>query len=227
MFVYDKCNRQIKTIMDVAKTHYREIPNVIDEVRALCDGKTVRTITPASRSCAESYPCRGHSPAVILFESGETVRYECSSVHMGAIMYYYGIANKHFTKYLNDDCKSDIDKMRSQSDLEESSESDQDDLTGWYSDVTDKIMELISLCEGKTILTITEIDGTCLESYPCQGHEGAKILFTSGETLEYPCSSVTLGCIMYYFKIANMHFAEYVNKGQKQKLDALRGSLSK
>jgi len=208
--------------MSTVKSHYRDIPQVISEVKALCDGKGgIKTITPSSNKCAQSYPCRGHSPAIILFEGGGTVTYECSSVQMGAIMYYYGINNKHFVSYIDDDCKQDIDKMKNQSDCEESSD-EESSLSGWYQNVNSLIQKLIVLCGSKTIQSIVPIDGTCKESCPCQGHDGAFITFMDGQTLNYTCSSVELGCIMYYYNINNDHFLEYVDDQQKKKLDKLR-----
>jgi hypothetical protein len=56
-----------------------------------------------------------------------------------------------------------------------------------------KVRDLIGERKVKSISPIE--DGSCMESFPCQGHEGVKIIFKDGEVIKYNCRSVSIGCI--------------------------------
>lgn len=54
------------------------------------------------------------------------------------------------------------------------------------------------------------------------GHGGAVITFEDGDVAHYPCSSVDLGIIMYYYGIKDDHFTGYVNQELRNKLDIMK-----
>lgn len=85
---------------------------MINDARALCGSRKIRTIKPLDLQCQESYPCQGHCGAVITFDNGETASYKCPSVDLGIIMYYYGIGTAHFTDYVDRDMRKYLDELR-------------------------------------------------------------------------------------------------------------------
>lgn len=95
------------------KSQYQNFDTVIKDVVKLCESRKIQNIVPAyAEPCMESRPCRGHGGATITFDNGETVKYECSTVKMGIIMYYFGIENAHFTRYVDQELKEKIDNIR-------------------------------------------------------------------------------------------------------------------
>jgi len=98
--------------MNILKGHYRSIPKVIADVEKLRSGKFVRSVSPVSKPCLESYPCQHPGGCIIKYTDNTTNQYNCSSVEMGAIMYYYGIKNEHFTSYIDAEHKRQIDDLR-------------------------------------------------------------------------------------------------------------------
>lgn len=97
---------------DILDGHYKNVKTIITEVTGLCGLKIVKSINPKSNTCMERYPCSGHAGVVITFENGEVLEYPCTSVAIGAIMYYYKIDNNHFSIYVNEKCKRVIDQLR-------------------------------------------------------------------------------------------------------------------
>jgi hypothetical protein len=51
--------------------------------------------------CLESYPCAGHGDAILTLDNGTTLRISCSSVEMGALMWYFRCGTTHFTQYID------------------------------------------------------------------------------------------------------------------------------
>lgn len=247
-FISKHINGKVSTTSDVVKSHYSKVDNVIAEVVALCASRTVVTINPQSNGCKESYPCQGHGGAVITFSNGETATYDCSSVSLGIIMYHYGIKNTHFTNYVDDDLRKYIDSVSqftSNQKLEPVITPSNDFnfalmhqfaqtrnvntvftasniLKSHYSEVENAINDMKALCGSRKVITIIPQSDECLESYPCQGHDGAVITFSNGETAKYDCSSVNLGIIMYYFHIDNDHFTSYVDADLRKHIDSLK-----
>ena len=84
---------------------------LIRDVTTLCCSRKVKSIEPISQMCEERYPCEGHDGALITFENGETMKYECSSVDLGIIMYYYSIDDDHFTEYVDEDLRKQLDDI--------------------------------------------------------------------------------------------------------------------
>lgn len=93
------------------KSHYKNIPKVIADVEKLRNGKQVKNVYPEDSSCMESYPCQHGGPTIIEYNDNTQSKYECSSVETGAIMHYYGVQDKHFTSYIDDDCKKKIGQV--------------------------------------------------------------------------------------------------------------------
>ena len=76
---------------------------------------------------------------------------------------------------------------------------------------TKNVKELIGKREVKSISPIRP--NWCLESYPCQGHEGVKIIFNDGEMIEYKCPSVSIAFIQKSITgKVDPHFKEYIKE---------------
>lgn len=54
----------------------------------------------------ESYPCQGHGDAIVTFMDDTTINVPCSSVGMGAIMWYFNKGHDHFTEYIDTSFKT-------------------------------------------------------------------------------------------------------------------------
>ncbi len=73
-----------------------------------------------------------------------------------------------------------------------------------------EVKKLIGERDVKSIYPIQ--DDFCMESYPCQGHQGVKITLKNGNVIEYECPSVSIGCIQKIIMgKADSHFREYTN----------------
>ena len=94
---------------------YKNETKLIKDIESLRNFRTVRSIKPQSDNCAETYPCEGHIGALITFENDEMVYYDCGSVDIGIIMYYYGLGSPHFTGYVNNDVRKFLDNLRDES----------------------------------------------------------------------------------------------------------------
>ena len=65
----------------------------------------------------------------------------------------------------------------------------------------------------------------CQQSHPCRGHEGVKIHFNTGNSLNYLCSSVDIGLVMYYFDVETVHgehFLNYVTDDMRKELRKMK-----
>ncbi len=73
------------------------------------------------------------------------------------------------------------------------------------------ICQVEKLIGEREVESISPIRMTiCLESYPCQGHYGVKIVFKDGEVIKYDCPSVSIGCIQKVIMgKADSHFSGY------------------
>jgi hypothetical protein len=93
----------------------------------------------------------------------------------------------------------------------------------WYYENCEKLIsDVEKLCNLRKVTSIKcKIDG-CLESHPCCGHDGAVITFENGDIIEYICSTVELGIIMYYYDINDSHFTQYVDTKLRSKLDNIK-----
>lgn len=89
----------------VLRSHIGTISDTIKQVKQRVASRSVKSIKPQFDICQESFPCQGHGGAVITFTNGEKLNYSCSSVELGAIMYYYDIKDDHFTSYVGEDMK--------------------------------------------------------------------------------------------------------------------------
>lgn len=85
-------------------------------------------------------------------------------------------------------------------------------LKSHYPQALAAIREAQQLVAGRKVKSVTAIqEDICLESYPCQGHGGAKITLEDGTVLKVDCSSVSIGAIeKFYFPGATSHFSGYV-----------------
>lgn len=63
-------------------------------------------IRPEYGGCKERIPCSGHGDAIITLNNGSTMRIDCTSVEIGALMWYFKCGYKHFTKYIDEDFAS-------------------------------------------------------------------------------------------------------------------------
>lgn len=101
-------------------------------------------------------------------------------------------------------------------------------LESHYSNFEKNISSFVEKCESKKIKSIKLIqEYKCLESYPCQGHEGVYVEFDNGSNMKFNCDSVTAGIIMYFCGVQKGHCIEYVNTEMKKKLDDLKKTYSK
>ena len=92
-----------------------KVIEVIETVVSICGNKPIKTIIPIYKECSgRSYPCREHAGVHIILMDDEFIEHSCSSTAIGGIMYYYGIQNGHFTQYIDDECKKEIDLMKIQ-----------------------------------------------------------------------------------------------------------------
>lgn len=87
-----------------------------------------------------------------------------------------------------------------------------------------QISEVIALCNGRTINTIKPRDDSWAERYPCNGYGGGYgggiiISFDDGNTANYICTSEETGAIMYYYKIDNPHFTQYIDQDERSLID--------
>jgi hypothetical protein len=89
------------------------ILEIVRAIVSICGDKHVKTIRPIYEECnGRSYPCQDHVGVHIILTNDDFIEQTCSSAGIGGIMYYYGIRNGHFTQYLDDECKHQIDLMR-------------------------------------------------------------------------------------------------------------------
>lgn len=95
-------------------------------------------------------------------------------------------------------------------------------LNSHYRDVDGLLSNVKTLCNARKIKLIAPQSRSCQERYPCGGHGGAVITFEDGDVAHYPCSSVDLGIIMYYYGIKDDHFTGYVNQELRNKLDIMK-----
>ena len=84
--------------------------NVLPEVIKLCDSVKVVEIK-YNGECAERWPCSHDGPLELVLSNGESKFYDCNSVQTGVIMYYYGIDNEHFTQYVTEEGRKQIDSV--------------------------------------------------------------------------------------------------------------------
>ena len=95
-------------------------------------------------------------------------------------------------------------------------------LESHYKGYEDKVRDFVKECKFRKIESIKLIkEWPCLESYPCQGHKGVLVNFENGQNLEYPCTSVTAGILMYFCGVKTGHCLGYVNQSMRDKLDKL------
>jgi hypothetical protein len=92
-------------------------------------------------------------------------------------------------------------------------------LKSHYHNIDKVLSDVTSLCKG--VKEIKPKSNRCQESYPCGGHGGAVIMCTD-DIIHYPCTSVELGVIMYYYGIENHHFTEYVDSDMRKQIDKIR-----
>ena len=90
---------------DILASHYKSA--LSDLKRAIAsvgmNAQHIKDIKAENGSCQESYPCSGHGDAIITFTdvSPPPLKVPCSSVGMGAIMWYFGKCHKHFLEYVD------------------------------------------------------------------------------------------------------------------------------
>lgn len=95
----------------VLRSHHGTISDTIKQVKQRVASRSVQSIKRQFDMCRETCPCSGHGGAVITFTNGEKLNYSCSSVELGAIMYYYDIEDAHFTCYIDEGMREQIDAM--------------------------------------------------------------------------------------------------------------------
>lgn len=84
--------------------------NILSKVIKLCDSVKVVEVKYNSWY-AESYPCQHFGGIELILANGESKHFDCNSVQTGVIMYYYEIDNKHFTKYVTEKGRKQIDSV--------------------------------------------------------------------------------------------------------------------
>lgn len=102
-----------------------------------------------------------------------------------------------------------------------------DIISSHYKDYKKLINDVKDKCEGKTIVFIKPMSDRCLESFPCRGHNGVIITIDTGETINFTCTTVKIGLIMYYFNVETLygdHFMKYISEEMRKKLEKLRNS---
>lgn len=98
-------------------------------------------------------------------------------------------------------------------------------LESHYDGALDTIQQLKLKIKDRQIVSVDAIcENGCMESYPCRGHDGVRIMFNDGPMLEYACNSVAIGAVQYWAdKMSkNTHFSGYVDDELKNKIDKLR-----
>lgn len=85
-------------------------------------------------------------------------------------------------------------------------------MKSYYTSGLQVLKETITVVGSRKVLEIQpETRWPCLESYPCQGHGNALITLDEGSLLKIPCSSVSMGVLMWYFRCDNTHFTTYID----------------
>ena len=57
--------------------YYRNIPNVIADVEKLRDGRIIKSISPVSQLCMETYPCK-HSGGYLIIYTDLKINKKCN-----------------------------------------------------------------------------------------------------------------------------------------------------
>jgi len=95
------------------------------------------------------------------------------------------------------------------------------EISGKYAEkLNNKVTEALALVGDRKVVSVTgQQMERCLESYPCCGHGGAKILLKSGEIVYLDASSVEIGAIQKTLapQQKKSHFAEYVVNWEYEK----------
>ncbi len=108
-------------------------------------------------------------------------------------------------------------------------------LSCWYIKAIEVITETVTKVGTNKVVHVTPIkEWPCLESYPCQGHEGALLTFENGQTLAIKCGSVAIGALEVFYLPERMnasyqgsrHFLEYINESFFVELCELRERLA-
>ena len=92
------------------RTKYGTYKNILPEVIKLCQGRKVIKIE-YDKWCAKTSPCQHSGGIYLQLDNGICEHYNCGTIETGIIMYYYGIDDNHFTCYLNDYIKYEIDNV--------------------------------------------------------------------------------------------------------------------
>jgi hypothetical protein len=88
--------------MSFLQSHYQGALKKIQETLLAVGSRHVNDIKAERNDCLESYPCCGHGKAIIDLDDGTTMRVSCTSVEMGALMWYFKCGSDHFTEYIDE-----------------------------------------------------------------------------------------------------------------------------
>lgn len=208
------------------KDKIAETQQVIEEHRRKQNNNcALQQMTFLNERCAESYPCKGHGGILIKFDDQSSCQVlESDSVVIAGIMRHfmgYDKMHPHFKEYVEErDCFSD-------------NEEDNDNAATHVEAmilatraIIDDIDQLKSSHHnGYTVVSIEPINSECLESYPCRGHDGIRVVFENQDlkmvlTKEYDVDdSEEIAKIMKHFmgyKGMHPHFKEYVAGDEKK-----------
>lgn len=99
-----------------------------------------------------------------------------------------------------------------------------------YPNAENDLKLCIEKINGKKVTKMALIASTCMERFPCGGHEGVKITYGDNSIDEYKCSSVSIGAIMTFYKsVYNVdvdnHCLSYINDEFKQHLTKTYGNV--
>jgi hypothetical protein len=82
---------------------YASVMQPLRNAKLICHNKKIISITPQHDECTYDFPCEGHMGIRIHFTDKTNVSLTCSTIEIGAIMWYFNIQNEHFTKYIDND----------------------------------------------------------------------------------------------------------------------------
>lgn len=88
--------------MSILQSHYKDALQKLQETILAVGSRHVNGIQAEDDECLESYPCCGHGDAIVNLDDGTTMRVGCTSVEMGALMWYFKCGSDHFTEYIDE-----------------------------------------------------------------------------------------------------------------------------
>lgn len=88
--------------MKIHESFYKNtLEKLIQTIKAV-ELHQVIDIKPEKTECRESCPCSGHGGAILMLNNGTSMTIPCTTVEIGALMWYFKCDNAHFTKYINE-----------------------------------------------------------------------------------------------------------------------------